>query len=275
VQFYWRLSGLEHSASNYYVRYQRDELAWIPRVARACGVVAPPLPDGAFDAVHALWATRQAEYYARACARAQRDLRWRHVGSGALGASLVISFALVGRVSMVSSWLRLLLVPVGLLLVVHLNMLFSEFLSREDAGSERDSRRWNLAARIAGFAASLGMALLLVNVPRWVPLRFIPRWVPSEAPQWLFLSLGVAALVGGLLHAYSQVRAFAEHARRYGNLAAIFQRGAERLRTALDGDFIDRTRALIVELGKESLNDHGDWVILHRERPIELPEGGA
>ena len=58
-------------------------------------------------------------------------------------------------------------------------------------------------------------------------------------------------------------------------LVAIFQRGAERLRTALDGDLIDRGRALIIELGKESLNDHGDWVILHRERPIELPEGGA
>jgi hypothetical protein len=91
----------------------------------------------------------------------------------------------------------------------------------------------------------------------------------------LLLSLGVMALAGGLLHAHSQVRAFAEHARRYGRLAAIFQRGAERLRPTLDADNADHRRALIVELGKESLSDHGDWVILHRERPIELPEGGG
>ncbi len=272
VQFYWRLAGLEHSASEYYVRHHRDELAWIPRVARDCGAGAPPMSEAPLDAVQTLWAAPQAAYYARAYAREQRNLRWRYVGSGALIASLAIGFGLLMRAS--AGWAPPLVVvlPVAALAIIHVFLVLVE-LWREPEGPARVMHLRDIGATIVGLAASLGATALLVNVPLWFPEH--PRWIPPEPVNWLFLSLGVTALAGGLLHAHSQVRAFAEHARRYGNLAAIFQRGAERLQTALDGDVGDRARTLIIELGKEALSDHGDWVILHRERPIELPEGGA
>jgi hypothetical protein len=31
-------------------------------------------------------------------------------------------------------------------------------------------------------------------------------------------------------------------------------------------------RFVIEELGKEALAENGDWVILHRERPIQMPK---
>jgi hypothetical protein len=31
---------------------------------------------------------------------------------------------------------------------------------------------------------------------------------------------------------------------------------------------------LIEELGKEALEENGDWVLLHRERPLEVPHAG-
>ncbi len=276
VQFYWRLAGLEHAASDYYVRHQRDDLAWIPRVARACGAVAPPMPHGRLDEVHTLWAARQAAYYANACAHAQHNLRWRHAGSGALGASLVISFILALRVSAGSTLLLVVLLPVVVLLIAHAGIKLLELFGGDHAasGGEYDSKWWNIAAQIVGLAAGLGAAAFMVCIPAWW-FPYLPRWMPHEPVQWLFLSLGVTALAGGLLHAHSQVRAFAEHARRYGRLAAIFHRGAELLRTTRDAGNTEQRRALIIELGKESLSDHGDWVILHRERPIELPESGS
>ena len=276
VQFYWRLAGLEHAASDYYVRHQRDELAWIPRVARACGAVAPPIPHGRLDEVHAFWAAPQAAYYARACAHAQQNLRWRHAGTGALGASILIGFGLLWRVSAGLTLLRVVLLPVALLLVAHAGVELLDLLGGDHAASVdgRDSRWWDIAARTAGLIAGLGAAAFMVNIPVWW-FPHLPRWTPHESVQWLFLSLGITALAGGLLRAHSQVRAFAEHARRYGRLAAIFHRGAEALRTSRDAENTDRRRALIIELGKESLSDHGDWVILHRERPIELPETGG
>lgn len=275
VQFYWRLAGLEHAASDYYVRHQRDDLAWIPRVARACGAVAPPMPHGRLDEVHTLWAARQAAYYANACAHAQHNLRWRHAGSGALGASLLIGFGLLLHVSAGMTLLLVVLLPV-VPLIVHAVVELLELLGGDHAASAggHESKWWNIAARIVGLATGLGAAAFMVNVPVWW-FPHLPRWMPHEPVQWLFLSLGVTALTGGLLHAHSQVRAFAEHARRYGRLAAIFHRGAELLRTTRDAGNADQRRALIIELGKESLSDHGDWVILHRERPIELPESGG
>ena len=30
--------------------------------------------------------------------------------------------------------------------------------------------------------------------------------------------------------------------------------------------------ALIEELGKEALVENGDWVLLHRERPLQVPK---
>ena len=274
VQFYWRLAGIDHAASDYYVRHQRDELAWIPRVARACGVVAPSIDDDRLDDVRTHWAERQATYYSHASVRARRNLRWRHAGSGALGASLLIGLALAWRVSSEWPWVTGGLIPAAaLLLLAPVVIELTEPLWGDRTASGRASDRLNVAAQAAGFFAALGVMLVMVNIPLWIPRH--PEWIPSKPAQWLVLSLGVTGLAAGLLHAYSQVRAFAEHARRYGQLASIFGLGAERLQTALDADDGDRCRATIFELGKEALNDHGDWVILHRERPLEVPEGGG
>ena len=30
---------------------------------------------------------------------------------------------------------------------------------------------------------------------------------------------------------------------------------------------------LLIELGKEALGENGDWMLLHRERPLEVPKG--
>ena len=46
-----------------------------------------------------------------------------------------------------------------------------------------------------------------------------------------------------------------------------------RLRRVLEeGDF-ETFRHLLFDLGKEALRENGDWVLLHRERPLDF--GGA
>ncbi len=32
-----------------------------------------------------------------------------------------------------------------------------------------------------------------------------------------------------------------------------------------------RARELLFEIGKEALNENGDWLLLHRERPVQPP----
>ena len=272
VQFYWRLAGLEDAASDYYVHHQRDELTWIPRAIRACGLVSPPVHDDRLVSVQELWVSSQAEYYDRARNRAQDNLRWRYAGSGAIGASLGIGAALVYQASADSRWLQVLLVAVGAIFIVHFAVVLLEWWDeRRDPIAHTGSNApfW----RIVGAAvASLGTALML-KLPDWVPDG--PDWLPVDRAHWWLVAFSVTAVTGALLHAHSQVSAFAEHARRYGRLAVVFRRASARLQTMLDSGELHRGRAMIVQLGKEALADHGDWVVLHRERPIELPEGGG
>lgn len=100
------------------------------------------------------------------------------------------------------------------------------------------------------------------------------RWplLNLEANGWVLASLGLITVIGALLHSYTEKRAFGQHTRQYARMAESFTRAAERMAALLhDGQF-RRARALAVELGKEALAEHGDWVILHRERPIKLPK---
>jgi hypothetical protein len=55
-------------------------------------------------------------------------------------------------------------------------------------------------------------------------------------------------------------------------MAETFNRGGDRMAALLHDGNVERARSLAVELGKEALAEHGDWLMLHRERPIKLPK---
>ena len=268
VQFYWRLAGLEDAASDYYVRRQRDELTWIPRAIRAYGITAPAVDEGRFETVRALWAAAQATYYENARDRALRRLRWRHAGSGAIAVNLMIGIALIGRESSDHPWLLRIAGVAAAVLIVHALVGLGEIWEKLSEPVERVAAP---ASRLAGFVVALVAMVLMLNVPYWLPNG--PAWLPVDSAHWLLVTFSLTAVSGALLHAYAQVRAHAEHARRYGRLAVVFGRATDRLATMIEARRLDRVRAMIVELGKEALADHGDWVMLHRERPIEMPEG--
>jgi hypothetical protein len=79
-------------------------------------------------------------------------------------------------------------------------------------------------------------------------------------------------VAGALIHSITEKRAFGEHARQYARMAETFNRGGDRMAALLHDGNVERARSLAVELGKEALAEHGDWLMLHRERPIKLPK---
>lgn len=81
------------------------------------------------------------------------------------------------------------------------------------------------------------------------------------------------AVGAGLVATYGRLLARAEHARQFTRMSELFaagERELERLRAS--GPHAEAT-TLVRELGIEALDDNGDWLILHRERPIEVPKG--
>jgi hypothetical protein len=43
------------------------------------------------------------------------------------------------------------------------------------------------------------------------------------------------------------------------------------LSKAIDRDDLSEAQTLLRELGREALAENGDWVLLHRQRPLEMP----
>ncbi len=119
-----------------------------------------------------------------------------------------------------------------------------------------------------GIAGGLLLAGLVFAVPHALPFWSTMRLKIDEA-ELLIAAIGMTAVVGGLLHYYAEKRAFSEQAKQYARMAIIFKNASVRLsgfRYPID---YQKAASLIKELGIEALAENGDWVLLHRERPLE------
>ena len=114
-----------------------------------------------------------------------------------------------------------------------------------------------LATGWGAFAAVAGLTR------RPLPV-FLERGAVFET---LVLSVGLLAVAAGLVHLYNETRAHGAHARQYARMEAFFLAA----RTDLADPGPDGAGRTLFELGREALAENGDWVLLHRGRPLEVP----
>lgn len=279
VQFYWRLAGLAPSVADYYLRKQKDELVWIREAIRSWSVRAAPASDGDVDALAHRWIEDQRAYFQRAVRReSERQRRQRSIAAGVIFASLLWAVPTVavdlshlppGRLN----WSKVSQVPllvVSLVLAWHIAFK-GVSLFRQARGREGGTRSLVIEVRtfLASTALGLAFMLLMQHVATWVHARW-PR-LPGDEHGWTVAALGIITALGALVHSYTVTRAFGEHARQYARMGEMFTSAGERMAALLHDGRQERARALAVELGREALAEHGDWVMLHRERAIELP----
>jgi len=81
---------------------------------------------------------------------------------------------------------------------------------------------------------------------------------------------GAAATLDG----YSEKLAFAEQAKQYQRMRDLFEGAANQLTQSLQEGSHDQAHRVIQELGEEALAENGDWVLIHRERDVEVPHAG-
>jgi hypothetical protein len=100
----------------------------------------------------------------------------------------------------------------------------------------------------------------------------------------LLLLIALIPATGALLHHYTEKMAFEEHAKQYERMTALFTRASQalepiilKLRQAKDDPnmtekYQTEAQQVLFELGKEALEENGDWVLLHRKKPLDLPK---
>jgi hypothetical protein len=74
-----------------------------------------------------------------------------------------------------------------------------------------------------------------------------------------------------ILHHFNNRMAYEEYSKQYERMATLFARGSELLGNFLERGDIENAARCVKLVGSEALTENGDWVLLRRERPLEVP----
>jgi hypothetical protein len=95
-----------------------------------------------------------------------------------------------------------------------------------------------------------------------------------EPNGYMLLVIELAPVLAALLHAYVEKNALSAHTKQYERMAGLFHRAMVHMRELLASGAHKEAQEFIQEIGKEALIENGDWILTHRERPLEMPKGG-
>lgn len=133
--------------------------------------------------------------------------------------------------------------------------------------SKREEATLKKLERWGGGLILLGVSLALVQV---IFLSIVPG---GHAIHELLVAVALAPILAGLMIGYAEKRAFSDHAKQYERMSVLFSNAAQHLDRLLTAEDYERARNLVSDLGREALMENGDWVLIHRDRPIEVPKG--
>lgn len=88
---------------------------------------------------------------------------------------------------------------------------------------------------------------------------------------WMQVATPLTFVIAGSLKFYSEQMLYAEQAKQYARMYAVFTKSIQLLDAAGEDQLL--RQEIIFAVGKEALAENGEWVLMHRERPIEVPQG--
>lgn len=82
---------------------------------------------------------------------------------------------------------------------------------------------------------------------------------------------GMLFAVSGVIKLYANIMAHQEQSNRYRKMASHFGLCNERLDSALANEDIQTAQSIVLMMGRQALAENAEWLLLHRQRPIEIP----
>jgi len=89
----------------------------------------------------------------------------------------------------------------------------------------------------------------------------------------LVVIIGTFLAIAAAVQGHSEKMAFAEQQKQYMLMRDLFTYASQYLAAATENQDFVKARDIIMDLGEEALTENGDWVLLHRARPITVPKG--
>lgn len=113
---------------------------------------------------------------------------------------------------------------------------------------------------------SLSMFCLWVGISVAVVLAIFGRYIEGGWRDLAIVLMGILPLTAAVREAYAQKRAEKELIKQYLFMARIFGNARRRMESA---DTDAKRRQILKALGDAALEEHAQWILIHRERPLE------
>ena len=113
---------------------------------------------------------------------------------------------------------------------------------------------------------ALGMLALWTGLGVALLLLVAGQYIASGVQPYLLMLMGLLPLIAGVREAYSFKKADKELIKQYRFMARIFER-VRKLFDAADSDAM--RREALRSLGTACLEEHAEWLLMHRQRPLE------
>jgi hypothetical protein len=131
-------------------------------------------------------------------------------------------------------------------------------------GGARRERAFHETERVGRFAMLGGLAIAALLVASGGAFA-------QALERVLLVAMGLLPLLAGIRESYSYKKADKELIRQFKFMARLFESTRVRLAQAR-GDA--EVRRLLLALGRACLEEHAEWILLHRERPLESAQLG-
>ncbi len=146
----------------------------------------------------------------------------------------------------------------------------------------RDKQRLKWNERLVKVCVIFGIAFAVTLLALWLlslrihlyPLAiYLPtptNWLDKgEDPLIVFMTL--AFVIAALAEGYADKQAYTEEIEHYQQMSYLFKRASQCFQQFLKQKQLQDAQSLILELGKEALEENGNWVILQHARAIRVP----
>jgi hypothetical protein len=279
VQFFWIVAGLKNSVADLYLRKQLSELDWIRNAIRAWNILEEPEPEGKKSVLQKSWIEDQDNYFRQAEWQNRKKLILYKYWMG----QLLLTFSLLTPVMPIfldyrlthsfAIWFAfvfLVLVAAQAAEIIQGSVDELKDLARE-ARAQPTLMRQTITllprAILHGFLCILLIGSIVAVI--WIASSVSGKSLvpfPSRTEAILLVG-GLMAVLGGLHQFYVERMALPEQVKHFKRMTLIFQNARRHFDDLTDSDFVD--------LGRESLAENGEWVLLHRERPVEMPRAAG
>jgi hypothetical protein len=124
---------------------------------------------------------------------------------------------------------------------------------------QENTARYRRTSRLGSLSLWTGISLALL-------LLLMGGAGNAGVRQLLLILMGVLPLIAGVWDAYSHKRAEKELIKQYAFMGRVFAKARKLLHASTDIDF---QRRVLKALGQAALDEGAEWLLMHRERPLE------